>query len=173
MDPPPPLPPLLALTQPNPSPAGSSSGSPASGDLRLVSPSGDGSVTTVTGSGLLQVYYDGVWGTVAHSDSWPWANSKAACTQLGFAHAHSAIDRVRHDNTALPQWVQSLTCQGTEAHLLNQCAHNALGPPPVDNIVWDVVIRCVAGEFIIIRQTPIISPQSSSVLLRRLPMNTK
>lgn len=124
---------------------------PEPGDLRLAS-SADLTVdTTASGTGVLQVYWSGQWGTVQYVDSpiqqlWAWAQSKVACTQLGFAHASSFVDRVPHNPAVLPQWLWGVTCAGTEAHMVNGCSHNAMGQPNGGGGTWDVIIKCVAGE---------------------------
>ena len=62
-----------------------------SGDLRLVR---NGFTSPSYSSGLLEVYYGGLWRPVCY-DGWSTANTRVACRQLGFdGAAGSTIDSI-------------------------------------------------------------------------------
>lgn len=127
-------------------PAGSAD-SASAGDLRLVAVDGSGAVTTSSGVGVLQIYWDGVWGTARYESSWSWEESRAACLQMGFAHAHSQVGRAAQNNRATPQWLYNVACRLNETNLIS-CAHRQFGTmtPSAASGTSNVVLRCVAGE---------------------------
>ena len=75
--------------------------------------------------GRVEVYYDGVWGTVC-DDSWDINDAHVVCRQLGFSSAFSAPQRAKYGQGSEPTWLDNVQCQGGEASLLD-CTHAGWG----------------------------------------------
>ncbi|XP_019616079.1 PREDICTED: antigen WC1.1-like [Branchiostoma belcheri] len=75
--------------------------------------------------GLVEVYYDGQWGTIC-DDSWGMEEANVVCRQLGFPQAKEATlsASIGDDNEII--WLDDLNCLGNETSL-SQCAHNVWG----------------------------------------------
>lgn len=88
------------------------------GDLRLV----EGKNKY---SGVLQINYNGTWGTVCNDTVWTWKNTDVACKQLGFlGGASTEQDKLQElqDENVVPIWMKRLNCTGNEWRL-KDCSH--------------------------------------------------
>ncbi|XP_074926606.1 CD5 antigen-like [Chelonoidis abingdonii] len=76
-------------------------------------------------SGRLEVWYDGVWGTVC-DDDWSETNAQVVCRELGCGPAEPLApklqDRPRFGQGTGKIWLDDIRCKGTEKTLQN-CAH--------------------------------------------------
>lgn len=86
-------------------------------------------------SGIVEVYYGGVWGTVC-SDYWNMKNAAVVCKQLGYPTALSTSATIVQSfkGTKLT-WFDSVNCTGQE---------NQLGECQLSG--WGKVIGCPAGH---------------------------
>ncbi|XP_042360679.1 galectin-3-binding protein A-like [Plectropomus leopardus] len=82
---------------------------PQEGDVRLFG----GSVS----EGRVEVYHDGKWGTVC-DDGWDMAEAQVVCRQLRFPGAKSVLIGRTYGKAPGPIWLDDLTCEGTEKHLI-------------------------------------------------------
>ncbi|XP_078391546.1 antigen WC1.1-like [Cetorhinus maximus] len=67
-------------------------------------------------AGRVEVYYDGIWGSVC-DDSWDVANAHVACKQLGCGNA---LDMTLPDScgpSSGPVWLDEINCSGNESFL--------------------------------------------------------
>ncbi|XP_031560314.1 deleted in malignant brain tumors 1 protein-like [Actinia tenebrosa] len=71
---------------------------------------------------VMQVYYNGQWGTVC-DDYWRFDDAKVACRQLGFT---KAVDYWGGGRGEGPVWLDEMRCTGSEASL-QDCPHNGWG----------------------------------------------
>ena len=92
---------------------------PLNGDVRLVGAS--------ESEGLVEVYYDGVWGSVC-DDGWSSsasdANAAVVCRNLGFGPPASVL--IGQTGPTSDFLLDGVDCDGTEANL-DVCFHNAIG----------------------------------------------
>jgi len=72
--------------------------------------------------GRLEVFYDGVWGTVC-TDGFNYAAARVVCSMLGFGY----IGRPTSNNYRYgPIWLTSVRCNGTEKSI-SECVHDGWG----------------------------------------------
>ncbi|RDD36431.1 Deleted in malignant brain tumors 1 protein, partial [Trichoplax sp. H2] len=86
------------------------------GQLRLVSGSS-------YASGRLEVYHDGVWGTVC-DDGFGYVDALVVCRQLGFINAQNLGNHYQDGTGQI--WLDDVQCSGTEL-FLTSCLHNGWG----------------------------------------------
>ena len=67
-------------------------------------------------SGRLEVYLDGVWGTVCH-EYWGVTDALVACRQLGFSAVESGSPPTVDTVATGPVHLYFVACEGSEAHL--------------------------------------------------------
>ena len=91
---------------------------PSEREVRLVGGSG-------AHEGRVEVYYNGVWGTVCH-DNWDLRDATVVCRQLSYGKAVSALRGAAFGRGSGPIWHNDLRCSGREANLA-QCAHSCFG----------------------------------------------
>ncbi len=117
--------------------------SPAEGDLRLV----EGEDAQ---SGRLEVFHDGVWGTVC-DDLWEtglpsttsaqgFVNGDVACRQLGFVGAAGTYDAPPGVD---PTWLDQVACVGDEGRLID-CPANDFGDEDCGH-GEDIGLRCLTA----------------------------
>ncbi|XP_072021383.1 uncharacterized protein [Amphiura filiformis] len=103
-------------------------------------------------SGLLEVYYAGVWGTVC-DDEFDMRDANVACRQLGFKHVNTFPYRgaVRNlpESGSNPIWLDDLDCEGTE-NTLAECNHTRWGDTDCHHRE-DVYLACLDVESVDVR----------------------
>ena len=104
-------------------------------DVRLVGGS-------VPYQGRVEVYHNGVWGTVC-DDGWDLQDAMVVCHQLGYDTAVGARRHAAFGKGSGPIWYANVNCNGHEASLA-QCAHGGLGVHNCDH--WEDVGVICAGE---------------------------
>ena len=72
-------------------------------------------------AGRLEIYLDGVWGTVC-DDYWDLQDAHVACRQMGFARAISAPRYAAFGEGSDPTHLDDVECNGGETDLLS-CSH--------------------------------------------------
>ncbi|XP_038048478.1 deleted in malignant brain tumors 1 protein-like isoform X2 [Patiria miniata] len=75
--------------------------------------------------GRVEVFYNGVWGTVC-DDSWDLNDATVACRQLGFTSAQSAPTGAHFGQGVDPVYLDDVQCTGSEATLMS-CEHSGIG----------------------------------------------
>ena len=87
---------------------------------------------SANGTGRLEVFYRGEWGTVC-DDGWDINDANVVCRQLGFSHAVRALQGNDVPNGTGPIWLDDVACIGSELNLAsclqnerveNNCAHD-------------------------------------------------
>ena len=73
----------------------------------------------------MEVYHNGVWGTVC-DDGWDLNDAQVVCRELGFGTATAAIHRAFYGQGSGPIWLSYLSCIGTEWTIGN-CSHRGWG----------------------------------------------
>ncbi|KXJ09767.1 Lysyl oxidase-like 4, partial [Exaiptasia diaphana] len=86
--------------------------------------------------GILQIYYNGVWGTIC-DDEWSLASATIACKQLGYQFA---VMSKRLGQGPDPIWLDNVKCNGDEPSL-DKCFHGGWGTHNCDHSE-DVGIVC-------------------------------
>lgn len=88
------------------------------GDVRLVNgPSPN--------KGRIEVYYDGVWGTVC-DDSWNTRDGDLVCKQLGFEGVEHVRYRAYYGEGTGPIWIDQIHCESHHQSIID-CRHNGWG----------------------------------------------
>ncbi len=80
--------------------------------------------STISGTGRVEVLYNGIWGTVC-DDDWDDLDAKVVCRQLGYSRG------IAHGGAAFgsgnePTWLDNVRCTGTELRLAH-CLHAGWG----------------------------------------------
>ena len=87
--------------------------------VRLVSP------TNLPLSGRVEVFYNGVWGTIC-DDLWGSQDAEVVCRQLGYDGALSAREAAAFGQGTGQIWLDDVRCVGSEKSTA-QCSHNGWG----------------------------------------------
>ncbi|KAL9986144.1 hypothetical protein ACROYT_G000235 [Oculina patagonica] len=89
--------------------------------------------------GLLEVYHDGVWGTVC-DDGWDFAETNVVCRELhlGKADTHASLRHIPKGTGKM--WLDDLFCSGSEKSLFD-CRHRPWGHSNCQHNE-DTVLRC-------------------------------
>ena len=82
-------------------------------------------------SGRVEVYYEGVWGTVC-DDSWDINDGHVVCRMLGQTHALEVSRNARHGQGTGKIWLDDVQCNGNEKSL-SLCAHRPWGSHGCDH----------------------------------------
>ena len=80
--------------------------------------------SSVTGTGRVEVFYNGQWGTVC-DDWWDINDARVVCRQLGYQNAVRAIKRYVHSGSG-QIWLDDVRCRGTERSIFD-CTHRGWG----------------------------------------------
>ncbi|XP_028407325.1 deleted in malignant brain tumors 1 protein-like isoform X2 [Dendronephthya gigantea] len=77
------------------------------------------------GTGRVQVYYKGKWGTICDS-GWDLQDARVVCRQLGYPNAVRTLQRSEVIPGSGPIWLNNLHCTGKEENI-KSCSHDGLG----------------------------------------------
>ena len=88
--------------------------------LRLQGPSSG------TGTGRLEVFYNGQWGTIC-GDSWDINNAKVACRQLGYKYGVQALRGSDVPDGSGQIWLDDVDCTAGSERSLASCYHSPWG----------------------------------------------
>ena len=77
------------------------------------------------GTGRVEVYYNGTWGTICEYD-WDINDAKVACRELGFQHTISHRRSGSVPYSWGPTWLYDVDCAGNEQRL-SDCRHAGWG----------------------------------------------
>ena len=76
---------------------------------------------SLSGFGVVQIFHQGVWGTVCFGDEWTKKNGEVVCRELGKPGVESVTSRdTQNDESML--WLSNVSCRGNEAKLMD-CLH--------------------------------------------------
>lgn len=90
--------------------------------------------------GILQIYYNGKWGTICNQN-WGMTETTIACKYLGYKNAVA----FKHVGQGYgPIWLDNVQCNGHESSL-NQCQHRGWGVHVNCGHRLDVGIVCNTG----------------------------
>ena len=89
--------------------------------------------------GLLEVYHDGVWGTVC-DDGWDSAEITVVCRELSLGRAVTNVPLSHIKKGTGKLWLDDVFCVGTENSLM-KCRHRPWGQSNCEHNE-DVVLRC-------------------------------
>ena len=102
--------------------------------MRLQGPS------SANGSGRLEVFYNGEWGTIC-DDSWGFDNTMVACRQLGYLYAIRTLQGHDVPDGSGRIWLDDVRCTGGEQNLTS-CSHKGWGNVNCIDHSNDVGIHC-------------------------------
>ena len=90
-------------------------------DIRLQGP------LSSTGTGRVEVLYNGTWGTVC-DHWWSLSDARVACRQLGYQFPVRVINTITSENPSGTGmiWLDNVGCTGSEQNL-GSCSHNGWG----------------------------------------------
>ena len=77
------------------------------------------------GTGRVEVFHKGQWGTVCHY-IWGINDAKVACRELGYKYTVRALYGSDVPSGTGPVWLDHVACAGTEQSL-SQCGHRGWG----------------------------------------------
>ena len=80
---------------------------------------------SANGTGRLEVFYNGKWGTICNG-SWDFNDAKVACRQLGYTYAVRALHGSDVPDGTGQIWLDDVKCTGSEQNLAS-CSHNGFG----------------------------------------------
>ncbi|XP_046846617.1 scavenger receptor cysteine-rich type 1 protein M160-like isoform X2 [Xenia sp. Carnegie-2017] len=80
---------------------------------------------STNGSGRVEIFYDGKWGTVC-DDYWDINDAIVACRQLGYQYASKALKGNDTTNGNGTIWLDDVDCTGNEMYL-SSCTHRKWG----------------------------------------------
>ena len=95
----------------------------------------------------MEVYHNGVWGTVC-DDLWDLNDAKVVCRQLGLGKAVAAQLRAFYGRGSGEIWLDNVNCVGTE-EIIGNCSHNGWGSHNCGH-GEDASVNCSRGNFCII-----------------------
>uniref|UniRef100_A0A3Q1FRV5 SRCR domain-containing protein n=1 Tax=Acanthochromis polyacanthus TaxID=80966 RepID=A0A3Q1FRV5_9TELE len=76
-------------------------------------------------SGRVEVFYNGLWGTVC-DDIWGPNNALVVCRQLGCGEVLGAPNQAHFGHGSGPIWLDEVQCSGNESSI-TECAHEGFG----------------------------------------------
>ena len=77
---------------------------------------------SLNGTGRVEVFYDGVWGTIC-DDDWDLNDAKVVCRQLGYQFAVRALRGLYVPDGRGIIWLAYVGCNGNERNLFS-CSHD-------------------------------------------------
>ncbi|XP_028411926.1 deleted in malignant brain tumors 1 protein-like isoform X2 [Dendronephthya gigantea] len=80
---------------------------------------------SVNGTGRVEVFYNGIWGTIC-DDGWSMEDARVACRQLGYSDAVRNLLGGQVAPGSGPIWLDVIACTGEEQNIAS-CSHNGLG----------------------------------------------
>jgi hypothetical protein len=83
------------------------------------------------GTGRLEVFYNGKWGTVC-DDIWDINDARVACRQLGYTYAVRALRGSDVPDGTGQIWLDDVRCTGSEQNLTS-CSHDGWGNENCDH----------------------------------------
>ncbi|KAI6656892.1 hypothetical protein LOD99_16194 [Oopsacas minuta] len=75
--------------------------------------------------GRVEVYHNGVWGTIC-DDDWSQSEAQVACRQLGFESAVTAVSEAQFGEGSSPIWMDQVVCTGEELYI-SSCSFRGWG----------------------------------------------
>ena len=81
--------------------------------------------SSFNGTGRLEVYHDGQWGTIC-DDRWDINDARVACRQLGYRNTLGALQGVQVPSGSGQIWLDEVDCNGTEQNL-SSCLNRRWG----------------------------------------------
>lgn len=81
--------------------------------------------SSINGTGRVEVYHRGRWGTVC-GNIWTLSNAHVACRQLGYEGALAALCCALHGGGTGRVWLSDVSCSGKETSL-QTCSHKGWG----------------------------------------------
>ena len=109
--------------------------------MRLIS---NGSDTTVSGEGRVEIYYKGAWGTIC-DDDWDVDDATVVCKSLGFSLASRVSKPGEFGQGTGHIWMSNMNCHGTEDSL-SQCFGTKYLPTKCVH-EEDAGVVCAGGPF--------------------------
>ena len=101
---------------------------------------------SASGTGRLDVFHNGEWGTICH-DYWSLNDAMVACRQLGYDYAVRALRGWEVPDGCGPIWLDDVGCTGNEDNLAS-CYHRGWGIHNC-NHYRDAGVRCSFGKFFV------------------------
>ena len=92
----------------------------------------------------MEVYYNGVWGTVC-DDGWNLNDAQVVCSELGFGKATAAIHSAFYGPGSGQIWLDDTICVGTEGTIGN-CSHRGWGSHDCHH-GEDASVKCSSGSY--------------------------
>ena len=76
--------------------------------------------------GRVEVYSDGLWGTICYDDSWDLNDASVVCRELGFGRAVQAWSSAAFGHIRGLTMMNDVDCVGNEKTVF-ECQYNGLG----------------------------------------------
>ena len=92
------------------------------------------------GTGRLEVFHKGRWGTVCHH-SWDMNDAEVACQELGYKYAVRVIRGREVPRGTGQVWLDKVACTGDEKTLAH-CRHSGWGKHDCPSHSEDVGLEC-------------------------------
>ena len=94
----------------------------------------------------MEVYHNGVWGTVCDDRHWDFNDAQVVCRQLGFSQAIGARSRSYYGQGSGVIWLDVVNCVGTEL-TIDDCSHGGWGVVNCNNRNYENAgVRCSASN---------------------------